>query len=272
MPITNAQIAAQLNTLLEYIDDRDVEFSAWLNGAVGGGVLSDGRYPLTSRAGDTYQAKSPAQLEDDVDNLVTGAQGFKNDAEAAATAAGVSEVAAELAETNALLYRDTANAHKLDAAASASAAATSEANAQLYMAYAEEWANSDVLITVPAGGNGVDEYSSKYWATAAEVAAGVALAVSGATDGDYGDITLTSSGTVWTIDNGVVTYAKMQDVSAASKLLGRGAGSGSGDVQEITLGTNLSMSGTTLNATGGGGGGAALGLINAIHAYRSLVL
>jgi hypothetical protein len=49
-----------------------------------------------------------------------------------------------------------------------------------------------------------------------------------------------------------VTYAKIQNVSAASKLLGRGSAGGSGDVEEITIGSGLSMSGTTISATGGG--------------------
>lgn len=51
-----------------------------------------------------------------------------------------------------------------------------------------------------------------------------------------------------TIANAAVTYAKIQDVSAASKLLGRGD-SGAGDVQELTVGTGLAMTGTTLSAT-----------------------
>lgn len=71
----------------------------------------------------------------------------------------------------------------------------------------------------------------------------------GFSDGDKGDITVSASGATFTIDNDVVSYAKMQNVSAASRLLGRGAGSGSGDVQEISLGTNISMSTTTLNVT-----------------------
>ena len=72
-------------------------------------------------------------------------------------------------------------------------------------------------------------------------------------DGDKGDVTVSASGATFTVDNDVVTYAKMQNVSAASKLLGRGD-SGSGDVQEITLGSGLTMTGTTLSSSGGGGG------------------
>ena len=68
----------------------------------------------------------------------------------------------------------------------------------------------------------------------------------GVSDGDKGDITVSGSGATWTIDNDAVTYAKIQNVSAASRILGRGAGGGSGDVEELTLGSYLYLNGTVL--------------------------
>lgn len=69
------------------------------------------------------------------------------------------------------------------------------------------------------------------------------------------DVTASGTGSVVaTIANDAVTYAKMQNVSTNNRLLGR-ATAGAGDVEEITLGTGLSLSGTTLNATGGSGTG-----------------
>lgn len=56
-----------------------------------------------------------------------------------------------------------------------------------------------------------------------------------------------------TIPASTVTYAKMQNVSANSVLLGSSATGSGAPPSEITLGTNLSMSGSTLNASGGGG-------------------
>lgn len=62
--------------------------------------------------------------------------------------------------------------------------------------------------------------------------ANLAFGLPGASDGDKGDITVSASGTVWTIDNDAVTYAKIQNVSATDRLLGRST-AGSGDVEEI---------------------------------------
>lgn len=53
----------------------------------------------------------------------------------------------------------------------------------------------------------------------------------GVSDGDKGDITVSGTGTIWTIDSGVVTFAKMQDV-ATNSILGRST-AGTGDIEEL---------------------------------------
>lgn len=55
---------------------------------------------------------------------------------------------------------------------------------------------------------------------------------SGISDGDKGDITVSGTGAVWTIDNATITYAKIQNVSATDKVLGRST-AGAGVVEEI---------------------------------------
>ncbi|MFZ9315655.1 MAG: hypothetical protein ACO24P_00270 [Candidatus Nanopelagicaceae bacterium] len=51
-------------------------------------------------------------------------------------------------------------------------------------------------------------------------------------DGDKGDITVSGSGTSWIIDNGAVTYSKIQNISTTDRLLGR-TSEGSGPVEEV---------------------------------------
>lgn len=69
--------------------------------------------------------------------------------------------------------------------------------------------------------------------------AGTGLTISGTTltsattDGDKGDITVSSTGTVWTIDNNVVTFAKLQASVAGLSVIGRAANS-AGNFAEIT--------------------------------------
>lgn len=66
-------------------------------------------------------------------------------------------------------------------------------------------------------------------------------------DGDKGDITVSSSGATWTIDNDVVTDGKLRN-SAALSVIGRSANS-TGDPADIAAGTDghvLRRSGTTL--------------------------
>ncbi len=62
-----------------------------------------------------------------------------------------------------------------------------------------------------------------------------------------GDVTKTAGGTALTVANDAVTYAKMQNVSAASRVLGRGSASGAGDPEELTVGSNLTIATLALN-------------------------
>lgn len=54
----------------------------------------------------------------------------------------------------------------------------------------------------------------------------------GVADGDKGDITVSNSGSTWTIDNSAVTYAKIQNISTTDRVLGRST-AGAGSIEEI---------------------------------------
>lgn len=65
----------------------------------------------------------------------------------------------------------------------------------------------------------------------------------GVSDGDKGDITVSASGATWTIDNDAVTYAKLQNISATSRILGRKTAA-AGDAEECTLSEILDFVGS----------------------------
>lgn len=62
-------------------------------------------------------------------------------------------------------------------------------------------------------------------------------------DGTYGDIAVSGTGTIFTVGNNAVTYAKLQDISATKRILGRKTAS-SGDAEECTITEILDMAGS----------------------------
>jgi len=70
----------------------------------------------------------------------------------------------------------------------------------------------------------------------------------GIDDGDKGDITVSSSGATFTIDNDVVTFAKMQNITHNS-FLARNS-SGTGDIQQLSVSDVLTMLNVESGATG----------------------
>lgn len=73
--------------------------------------------------------------------------------------------------------------------------------------------------------------------------------VTGSGTGSFAATIANSAVTTAKINNAAVTLAKIANAAANSKLLGSGTSGSGAAYAELTLGTNLSMSGTTLNAT-----------------------
>jgi hypothetical protein len=132
---------------------------------------------------------------------------------------------------------------------------------------AANWASADPVLA--DGQPGYDQTNSLLkigdgatsWTSLASIGGG------GITDGDKGDITVASSGTVWTIDNGVVSLAKLADMATASVYYRKTAGTGAPEVQSlVTLKADLGLTGTnsgdqtitlTGDVTGSGAGSFA---------------
>lgn len=102
------------------------------------------------------------------------------------------------------------------------------------------WDSSGVITTVAVGTSGhVLTSNGAGAAPTFQAPSGGA----GLVDADYGDITVSGTGTVMTIDNDVVTYAKMQNVSATDRLLGRDTAA-AGDVEELSVGGGIEFTGS----------------------------
>ncbi len=97
------------------------------------------------------------------------------------------------------------------------------------------------------------------------------------TDGDKGDVVVSSNGAVWTVDNQAITYAKIQNVSATDRLLGRDT-AGAGTTEEISVTGGIEFTGTNairIGAFSGGdvtksAGSAVLTIANAAVTYAKI--
>jgi hypothetical protein len=103
--------------------------------------------------------------------------------------------------------------------------------------------NDIIVSTTPSNDNALTQVLVRDSGTGVIKYRSAASITGGVSDGDKGDITVSSSGTVWTIDNDVVTYAKMQNVSATDRLLGRDT-AGAGDTEELTVSGGIEFTGS----------------------------
>lgn len=121
---TNAQLAVQITTTLQKINEREAQYRDWLSGSPTGGPNGDGRYPITNLAGETILLDCLARIVDLVDGPAGQSASAKALAEAARDVATVAQATSEQSaaragssKTDAENARDLARLYRDDAAA-----------------------------------------------------------------------------------------------------------------------------------------------------------